>query len=251
MSLTRNWKVKQLATELSESIWKPIGEKPKPLWKTDCIQFNATFKCLFGYLQTHQHYSYVHNDYDLNDVLIREYGTTLQRIRRWLEWHGLIIHEEARVFSEKEQKKVMVHYLKATAKGWKAFEEGMIVDCDDVKVGIGGNFAEFKEYSKWLDKQYEALKVANWRQEKWLYEFKDLFYTHLTGSAVEMMKLTERFLREHLATIQSRRKFPAKVIAQLQLTSTKQLTEWVKGFGMERPEDGVGGKESADNKTQE
>ena len=222
-------------SQISESIWQPVGKKPSALWTNQYNQLNDVFTSLYEYFQTHQHYGYHSFAYDPEDAM-RSYGTFLvARVAKWLEYHHLLTTEQAKVYSEKEGKKLTLHTLTPTPRGWQAYEQGSLIKVGtsymnevESEIGVGKPYPSFKEMEKWLDQTCEANKVAKYRHEKWYYEFKRLFMDELGYKLKEdAQKILTQWLMQHLATIPKRKVGNTiKAVGPVEANLSNSLTKW-------------------------
>ena len=223
-----------------ESIWMPVGKKPSTLWQGECMSFNECFLALYDYFKEHECYAFSTMGYNYTDAMSVNFGhLKVLRIGRWLAYYGLLQYDEARVYNEKEKKKQLVHSFKATKKGYGVYQNGTIITIAreeplQVDVGVGLAYAKFSEVEKWINQQYEANKVAQWRQAKWTSDFHRLYFSLcLTKKREEVISILRKWLGDQLASIPRRRRVAvakemAKVDALMETQSKlgERLTDW-------------------------
>lgn len=205
----------------AELVWLPVGKPPKPLWQGEANDLNSFFLTLYKYFEQHEQYSYVYGKYDWQDPIQREFGNLkLSRSVKWLTYYGLLQHVEAKVYSEQDQKKQTIHFLKPTPRGLQTVQHSQLFDIGGKMIGLGEAYGCFNDVHKWLIQQFEANKVAMWRQEKWLPEFNRLYYENLDKTKDEFMNILKKWLGEHLATCPKRGK-SFRTIAQFDVANAK------------------------------
>lgn len=159
----------------------------------------------------------------------------LARIAKWLAHFGLIQHYTehiAHTDPHDENKKVLMHTVKPTQKGFEALEKGEVFDIgqshsDPHKVGVGKAYSSFIKSHKWLNDTYLANKVAQWRQAKWWGDFNRLYYDNLDKTADEMQQILSKWLLERLASIPNRHNRLIKNTACFEQSLSRSIVDFM------------------------
>ena len=218
-----------MSVSLTE-IWKPVGKAPSGLWAGETSNANDVFMTFYRYFETHSEYTFEYLGSNYNDEILRSFSSMqLARIAKWLAHFGLVLHyaeHVTHVDPHDENKKVLMHTIKPTPKGYQVIENGEIFDIgqshsDSHKTGVGKAYPSCVKSRKWLNDAYLSNKVAQWRQEKWWSDFNRLYYDNLEKTAEEMQRILSKWLMEKLSTIPARHHKTIKTTAQFDSNNAK------------------------------
>jgi len=220
---------------------KAIGEARKAehrgMTKRQVWRYEGELGALARYFETHSEYSFEYLGSNYNDEILKSYSSMqLTRISKWLAHFGLVQHHAEHVAHTNphdENKKVLMHTVKPTQKGFQVIEQGEIFDVGQShsgshKVGVGKAYPSFVKCHKWLGDAYLSVKVAQWRQSKWWGEFNRFYYDNVDRTADEMQRLLSRWLSEKLATIPARHTRLIKAAAPLEVALSKSMVEFCR-----------------------
>lgn len=218
--------------------WEPVGKLPSGLWAGETSNFNDVFMALYRYFETHSEYSFEYlGSSNYNDEIQKSYSSMqLTRISKWLAYFGLVQHHAERVAHtgpHDENKKVLMHTVEPTQKGYQVIEEGGIFDVGQShsgshKVGVGKAYPSFAKSHKWLGDAYLSVKVAQWRQSKWWGEFNRFYYDNVDKTADKMQSQLSKWLSEKLATIPARHNRLIKAAAPLEVALSKSIVDFMQ-----------------------
>ena len=228
-------------SQLSEMMDLCVGKEPKPLYKSQLLDFNEIFLDIFNAFGLNPKnrlvFAHFHDTGETGNL--RCDSLAVNRVWKMLAYYQLVQvrkeKEETGEVNKKTGKPKMrtLNIITPTKLGYEILQHGALIkvvlywDDNLLTIGIGKPYPTFQMMWHSLDSMFNSARIAKTRKEKWLYEFRKFYPENIASKTIEEAKdMVVQWGRNHVATAPRRFRRSIKSMGPLEQDKNQKLGKW-------------------------